>query len=92
MDEPIMPGKGPIKILIESFHCRVLNGMHIVAFGSGEEEFRFALPLSASKTFARALNKQIKEIEQKTGQQIKDLGLSDEPVVSPIKIDGKEED
>lgn len=91
MDEPIRPGSGPVKILAESFHCRILNGLHIISFGSGEEEFRFALPLSASKTFARALTKQIQEIEKKTGQEIKDLGLSDEPVISPIKMDSEGE-
>lgn len=91
MDEPISTGKGPVKILAESFHCRILNGLHIISFGSGEEEFRFALPLSASKTFARALTKQIQEIEKKTGQEIKDLGLSDEPVVSPLKMDSEGE-
>lgn len=92
MDEPITPGKGPLKVLVESFHCRILNGMHIIAFGSGEEEFRFALPLSASKTFARALTKQIQEIEKKSGQEIPDLGLSDEPVISPLKMDKGDQD
>ncbi len=91
MDEPIRPGKGPMKVLVESFHCRILNGLHVISFGSGEEEFRFALPLSASKTFARALTKQIQEIEQKTGQEIRDLGLSDEPVISPLKMNSEGE-
>ena len=91
MEEPIRPGSGPKKVLAESFHCRIVNGLHIVSFGSGEEEFRFALPLSASKTFARALTKQIQEIEKKTGHEIKDLGLSDEPVASPLKMDGEGE-
>lgn len=91
MDDPISPGKGPKKVLIESFHCRVMNGLHIISFGSGADEFRFALPLSASKTFARALSKQVQEIEQKTGQDIQDLRLSDEPVISPLKMDGEED-
>jgi len=91
MEEPISQGKGPKKILVESFHCRILDGLHVISFGSGEEESRFALPLSASKTLARALTKQIQEIEKKYGQEIADLGLSDEPVVSPIKLDGEGE-
>ena len=90
MEEPISPGKGPKKVFVESFHCRVLNGMHIVSFGSGQDEFRFVLQLPASKTFARALTKQIQEIEKQTGQQIPDLGLSDEPVVSPLKLNGED--
>ncbi len=88
MEEPLSSGKGPVKVFVESFHCRVLNGMHTVSFGSGEEEFRFVMQLPASKTFARALSKQIQEIEKQTGQVVPDLGLSDEPVVSPIRVDG----
>ena len=80
-----------MKVLVDSFHCRIMNGLHIVSFGSGEDEFRFVMQLPASKTFARALMKQIQEIEKKSGKEIADLGLSDEPVVSPIRIDGGEE-
>lgn len=78
-------------MLVDSFHCRVMNGLHVVSFGSGEDEFRFVMQLPASKTFARALMKQIQEIEKKSGKEIADLGLSDEPVISPIRIDGGEE-
>lgn len=80
-----------MKVLVDSFHCRVMNGLHIVSFGSGEDEFRFVMQLPASKTFARALMKQIQEIEKKSGKEIADLGLSDEPVISPIRIDGGEQ-
>lgn len=80
-----------MKVLVDSFHCRIMNGLHIVSFGSGEDEFRFVMQLPASKTFARALMKQIQEIEKKSGKEIADLGLSDEPVISPIRIDGGEE-
>lgn len=79
-----------MKVLVDSFHCRIMNGLHVVSFGSGEDEFRFVLQLPASKTFARALMKQIQEIEKKSGKEIADLGLSDEPVISPIMIDGGE--
>jgi hypothetical protein len=89
MDEAITPGKGPMKLFVDSFHCRIVNGLHMVSFGSGEDQFQFVLQLPASKTFARALTKQIQEIEKKTGKEITDLGLSDEPVVSPIKFDGE---
>ena len=92
MDESITPGKGPMKVLVDSFHCRVMNGLHVVSFGSGGDDFRFVMQLPASKTFARALMKQIQEIEKKSGKEIVDLGLSDEPVISPIKIDGGELD
>lgn len=91
MNDPITPGKGPMKVLVDSFHCRVMNGLHVVSFGSGEDEFRFVMQLPASKTFARALMKQIQEIEKKSGKEIADLGLSDEPVISPIRIDDGEE-
>lgn len=80
-----------MKVLVDSFHCRIMNGLHVVSFGSGEDEFRFVMQLPASKTFARALMKQIQEIEKKSGKEIADLGLSDEPVISPIRLDGGEE-
>lgn len=87
MNDPLQPGKGPAKIYAENFHCKVTNGFHILSLGSGEEESRFVLSLPASKALARALTKQVQEVEKKTGKEVPNLGLSDEPVISPLRID-----
>ena len=91
MKEPIEPEQGPPKVFVERFYCRIINGMHVISFASGEEKFNFVLQLPHAKTMGRAITKQIEEIEEKLGRKIKDMGLSDEPVISPIHLEPGED-
>ena len=91
VEKEILPNKGPHKVLVEGFQCRILNGMFHITFQSGEESFTFALPLQASKGLGRAILNQIEEIEKKTGQKVQDIRLSNEPVPSPMSADLKKD-
>jgi len=90
MDDPIKIGKGPKKLLVETFHTKILNGLHTVVFASGEEQFTFVFPLPLAKALGRAVTSNIQELEKRSGKEIGDLILSNEPVPSPVifKSDG----
>lgn len=87
-EDPIGLNKGPRKILAETFHCRILNGLHHIVFVSGGESFTFVLPVPQSKGLGRALTKQVEEIEKKIGKEF-NVRLSDEPMPSPLASDFK---
>ena len=92
--EHIEPEKGPKKVLVERFLTRILNGMFVISLISGEEQTTYAIPLPMTKALGRGIAKQIQELEKRIGKEIPSMGLSDEPVLSPLSLDqedGKKE-
>lgn len=87
MNVDIEPQKGPKKVFAEGFACRIVNGILMVSFVSGEEQTTYALPLAPGKALGRAITKQVQEVEKKMGKEIPDIILSDEPVPSPLDLD-----
>lgn len=74
--------KVPNKIFVDSISIRVINGLMHVAIQSGESTACYLLPLPLAKLIAKAMGKQVQEIEQKNNIQFSDR-LPDEPMLSP---------
>jgi len=90
-EKQLLPDKGPSRIFVGGLQSGIRGGLHEVIFRSGEDHFAFALPLNLSKSLARALAKQIKEVEKKIGKEIPDVRLSDEPMLSPMSSELKKD-
>jgi len=72
----------PSKLFVDTVNVRVINGLLHLAVQSGQATSCFLLPLPAAKMIAKAITKQVEEIEEKNNIKFDDR-LSNEPVLSP---------
>ena len=91
MEQPFDFDQGPEKIFVDKAHIRIINGLLNVTMQSGTELSTYILPLPLAKQISRAVSMQIEEIEQKTGMKF-DGRLPNEPMLSPISPDTKDEE
>lgn len=85
-NQPFDFNSGPEKRFVDTAHLRIINGVQHLTFQSGKDLQTFVMVLPLAKTIARALTKQIEEVEKKTGRTI-DSRLPDEPAISPWSVD-----
>ncbi|MES2135219.1 MAG: hypothetical protein V4449_03205 [Patescibacteria group bacterium] len=72
----------PSKLFIDTVNVRVINGLLHLALQSGQTTSCFLLPLPAAKMIAKAITKQVEEIEEKNNIKFDDR-LPNEPMLSP---------
>lgn len=73
----------PEKLFADSVSIRAIDGLMHVAVGSGKSQHCFVVPLPAAKMIAKAMTKQVEEIERANNVVFNDR-LPDEPMISPF--------
>lgn len=72
----------PSKLFVDVVNVRIINGILNISLQSGQTTSCFLMPLPAAKMIAKAITKQVEEIEEKNGITFDDR-LPNEPMLSP---------